>query len=350
MRSYLLKRLLLIFPTLLGIVTASFAIIQLVPGGPVEQALNARLTDSRSELTGSSENRGTAMRHHFLEKSQIEALKKIYGFDQPWYVRYVRWCKKLFTFQFGESYFFHKPVSTLVWERLPVSISLGMISFLVTYLICIPLGVAKGVRAGSKFDLITSLLVLVGHSLPGFVLGIFLIVLFAGGTFWDFFPLRGLVSDNFSELTFTGKILDYLHHITLPAICLSVTSLAVMTSLTRNVVLDHIRQQYVLTARSKGLKETRVIWKHVFRNAMIPLVTGFAGNFLSLFFGAAILIETLFSLEGLGYLSYNAVMQRDYPIVMASIFFFSLLHLLANIMSDVLYVFIDPRISFETHK
>ena len=289
-------------------------------------------------------------RRRGIDQSQIEQLNKLYGFDKPLPVRFLNWCYKLFTFQFGESYFYHREVIDLVKEKLPVSVSLGVISFLLTYLICIPLGIAKGVREGSVFDLVTSVFVLIGYSIPGFVLGVFLIVLFGGGSFWDIFPIRGLVSDQFDQLGFWDRIIDYIHHLILPVLCMTIGSFAVMTNLTRNTILEHIKQQYVLTARSKGLNERIVIWKHVFRNAMIPLVTGFAGGFLTIFFGSSLLIETLFSLDGLGLLSYESVIKRDYPVVMANLFFFSFLYILGNLLSDIMYVIVDPRISFEASK
>ncbi|MFK7823099.1 MAG: ABC transporter permease subunit [Oligoflexales bacterium] len=352
MLAYCLKRILLFIPTLLGIVLATFMIIQFVPGGPVEQMIMARAGGQGGEVSGSGGGTalGDKLNKRGIDQEQIEQLKKLYGFDKPVYQRFLSWCYKLFTFQFGESYFYHRKVIDLVKDKLPVSVSLGVISFLLTYLICIPLGIAKGVKVGSTFDVVTSVIVLIGYSVPGFVLGVFLIVLFGGGSFWDLFPIRGLVSDNFDSLSTFGKFLDYLHHLILPITCMTIGSFAVMTNLTRNTVLEHIKQQYVLTARSKGLSETIIIWKHVLRNAMIPLVTGFAGGFLTIFFGSSLLIETLFSLDGLGLLSYESVIKRDYPVVMANLFFFSLLYIVGNLLSDIMYVLVDPRISFETSR
>jgi microcin C transport system permease protein len=344
MQTYILKRLLLFFPTLLGVILINFAVIQFVPGGPVEQFIAKQRHSGAGEV--SSGNVSREMRKG-LDKEQIAELNRLYGFDKPVHERLLTWIWRLFTFQFGESYFHHKKVTDLVIEKLPVSVSLGVASFFITYLLCIPLGIAKAVRDGTAFDFATSAVVLVGYSIPGFVLGVLLILLFGGGTFWDIFPIRGLVSDNFATLSTWGKIKDYLHHLVLPLICLNIGSFAVMTSLVKNTVIENMKQQYVLTARAKGVGGRTVLWKHVFRNSMIPLVTGFAGSFLTMFFGGSLLIETLFSLDGLGLLSFTSVIARDYPVVMATQFFFSLLFVLGNLMSDVLYVVVDPRINFD---
>lgn len=327
-----------------------FLIIQIVPGGPVEQMISQRMGAGAGEVSKAHQGSlGSKSKKTGIDEEQIAQLTKLYGFDKPVHERFFNWCYRLFTFQFGESYFHHQDVVELVKDKLPVSVSLGVISFLLTYLVCIPLGIYKAVKEGGFFDIATSVVVLLGYSIPGFVLGVFLIVLFGGGSFWDFFPIRGLVSDNFAELSHWGKIKDYLHHLFLPILCMSIGSFAVMTNLTKNSVLEHVKQQYVLTARSKGLEETLVLWKHIFRNAMIPLVTGFAGGFLTIFFGSSLLIETLFSLDGLGLLSYESVQKRDYPVVMANLFFFSLLYIVGNLLSDIMYVVIDPRISFDRH-
>lgn len=350
MRSYVLRRLLLLIPTLLGVVLINFAIIQFVPGGPVEQAI-ARMRHGAGGDGGGMQGEVASggfdrpMRKG-LEPEQLAALQKLYGFDKPMHERLLEWVWRLFTFQFGESYFHNKEVIELIKEKLPVSVSLGVASFFLTYALCIPLGIAKAIKSGTAFDFVTSALVLIGYSIPGFVLGVLLIWLFAGGSFFDWFPLRGLVSDNFEQLDAWGKVKDYLHHLVLPLICLNIGSFAVMTALTKNTVLDNMQQLYVLTARAKGLHERLILWKHVFRNSMIPLVTGFAGSFLSMFFGGSLLIETLFSLDGIGLLSFNAVLQRDYPVVMASQFFFSLLFVIGNLLSDIMYVVVDPRIDF----
>ena len=348
MFNYCLKRILLFFPTLLGIIFVTFMIIQLVPGGPIEQIIMQRIGSQSGEAnSGVGGSVGSKSNKHGIDQEQIDQLKKLYGFDKPIHERFFRWCYKLFSFQFGESYFHHRQVIDLVKDKLPVSVSLGVITFLLTYLICIPLGIAKAMKEGSFFDMASSVIVLIGYSIPGFVLGVFLIVLFGGGSFWDIFPIRGLVSDNYTTLSFWGKVFDYLHHLFLPILCMTIGSFAVMTTLTRNTVMEHIKSQYVLTARSKGLSERIVIWKHVLRNAMIPLVTGFAGGFLTIFFGSSLLVETLFSLDGLGLLSYESVIRRDYPVVMANLFFFSLLYIIGNLLSDIMYVLVDPRISFK---
>jgi microcin C transport system permease protein len=255
---------------------------------------------------------------------------------------------RLFTFDFGESYYRHQKVVDLVLEKLPVSISLGAWSFVLTYLTCIPLGIRKAVRHGSRFDAISSMLILVGYSIPGFVLGIFLIVLFGGGSFWSVFPLRGLTSDGFSELLWWQKVGDYLWHLVLPLTCEVIGGFAVLTLLTKNAFLEEIHRQYVQTARARGLSQRRVLFKHVFRNAIIPIILGFPGSFLALFFTGSLLIETLFSLDGLGLLSYEAIISRDYPVVMATLFFFSLLALVGNLLSDLSLILVDPRISFES--
>ena len=348
MQSYVLKRILLFLPTLLGVVLLNFAIIQLVPGGPVEQAI-AR---SRGIGAGGAEAGGGAgpvsnQMRKGLDEEQINQLRRLYEFDKPWYERLALWTYRLFTFRFGESYFHHKQVTDLVVEKLPVSVSLGVTSFFLTYLLCIPLGIAKAVREGSAFDLASSSIVLIGYSIPGFVLGVLLIMLFGGGSYWDVFPIRGLTSDDFATLSTWGKAKDYVHHLILPLICLNIGGFAVMTALVKNTVIDNMKLQYVLTARAKGVRERWVLWKHVFRNSMIPLVTGFAGSFLTMFFTGALLIETLFSLDGLGLLSYQSVMARDYPVVMANEFFFSLLFVVGNLMSDLMYVAVDPRINFD---
>ena len=346
MASYIVKRMLLFIPTLLGVVVLNFATIQLVPGGPVEQFIAAQVHGGRGEAGGGGELMSKGMRKG-IDEEQIRQLQKLYGFDKPWPERLASWTWRLFTFQFGDSYFHHQKVIDLVAEKLPVSMRLGVISFLLTYILCIPLGIAKAVRDGTPFDLATSLVVFVGYSIPGFVLGVLLMWLFGGGSFWDVFPIRGLHSDHYASLSSWEQTLDTARHLVLPLICLNIGGFAVTTILTKNTVLDNLKQQYVLTARAKGLGERSVLWKHVFRNSMIPLVTGWAGQFLTMFFGGSLLIETLFSLDGLGLLSYESVMHRDYPVVMASQFFFSLLFVVGNLFSDLMYVAVDPRINFD---
>ena len=282
-----------------------------------------------------------------MDPELLEELKVMFGFDKPIHVRFWNWVVRLFTFDFGESYFHRRTVVELVMEKLPVSISLGGWSFLLTYMACIPLGIRKAVKDGTRFDAVTSVIILVGWSIPGFVLGIFLLVLLGGGSFWDVFPLRGLHSDNAASLGALDYVLDYLWHLVLPLVSYMIGSFTVLTLLTKNSFLDEINKQYVYTARAKGLSERVVLWKHVFRNAIIPVILGFPASFLGLFFTGSILLETIFSLDGIGLLSFNAIIGRDYPIVMGTLFFFSMLALIGNLLSDLSLVLVDPRISFE---
>ncbi|WP_323072094.1 microcin C ABC transporter permease YejB [Mycetohabitans endofungorum] len=342
MWSYILKRLLLMIPTLFGVLTLTFVVIQFVPGGPVEQTVR--------ELRKGQEQGGApfGMRAHAgVDAQQIAQLKKLYGFDKPPLERYVLMLSRYARFDLGDSYFRHQSVWSLVVSKLPVSISIGLWTFLLTYLISVPLGIAKAVRNGSRFDVWTSIVVLVGYAIPGFVLGVLLLVLFGGGTFLQLFPLRGLTSDNWSQLSMLGKIADYLWHITLPVTASVVGSFAVVTMLTKNAFLDQIRRQYVLTARAKGLPERRVLFTHVLRNAMLPLVVGFPAAFIGAFFTGSLLIETLFSLDGLGLLSYESVLRRDYPVVLGTLYLFTLIGLITQLISDVCYVLVDPRIQFD---
>ena len=271
---------------------------------------------------------------------------KQYGFDKPAHERYFKMLADFARFDLGKSFLQNKGVWELIKEKLPVSVSLGLWTFLISYTISIPLGVAKAVREGTRFDAITTFGVLLGYAIPGFVLGVLLIVLFAGGTFYDWFPLRGLTSDNFDELSAWGKVKDYFWHLTLPLTCLVIHSFAVVTLLTKNTFVEEIRKQYVLVARAKGLSQDRVLFKHIFRNALIPLVTGFPAAFIGAFFTGSVLIETLFSLDGLGLLSYESVVRRDYPVVLGSLFLFTLLGLVVKLLSDLLYTVVDPRVQF----
>ncbi len=340
MLAYILKRLALMVPTLLGVLTVTFVVMQFVPGGPVEQILaEQRATQKGGEGGGYKASRD-------VDAKQIEELKKLYGFDKPAHVRYFEMLANFARFDLGRSFMHNKDVWQLIKEKLPVSISLGLWTFLISYLISIPLGVAKAVREGSRFDALTTLAVLVGYAIPGFVLGVLLIVLFAGGTFFDWFPLRGLTSDHWAELSWPARIADYFWHLTLPLTCLVIGSFAVTTMLTKNTFVEEIRKQYVLVARAKGLSERRVLYKHVFRNALIPLVTGFPAAFVGAFFTGALLIETLFSLDGLGLLGYEAVIRRDFPVVLGSLYLFTLIGLVVKLISDLLYVVIDPRVQF----
>lgn len=347
MASYILRRILLMIPTLFGIMLITFTITQFVPGGPVERLIaqiegHALGGEVRTGGTGLYQgNRG-------LDQKKIDQLKALYGFDKPPLERFLQMMKNYLLFDFGESYNHHKSVVKLVIEKLPVSMSLGLWSFFIVYLTCIPLGIKKAINDGSKFDIASTSVILVGYAIPGFVLAILLIVLFGGGSFWDIFPLRGLTSDNWSELDIAAKILDYLWHMVLPIISITVGSLAVMTLLTKNSFLEEIRKQYVLTARAKGLSENQVLYRHVFRNAIIPIITGFPGSFISAFFTGSLLIETIFSLDGLGLLAYDSIVQRDYPVVLGTLYFFTILGLIARLLSDLSYVVVDPRITFES--
>ncbi len=287
MLSYILKRLLLMVPTLLGVLTVTFIVIQFVPGGPIEQLMaEARMGPGGGEGSAYKAGRDS-------DAKQIAELKKLYGFDKPVEVRYVEMLSSFARFDLGRSFLHNKDVWKLIKEKLPVSISLGLWAFLLTYLISIPLGIAKAVREGSRFDVATTLLVLIGFAIPGFVLGVFLIVLFAGGSFWEVFPLRGLTSDNWADLSWPARIADYFWHLTLPMICYVIGGFATVTLLTKNTFIEELRKQYVLVARAKGLSQERVLWKHVFRNALIPLITGFPAAFVFAFFGGSLLIETL---------------------------------------------------------
>jgi microcin C transport system permease protein len=337
MLAYILRRVLLMIPTLIGALTITFVVMQFVPGGPVEQVL----AEARA---GAIEGRYKAGRD--LDKQRVEELKKLYGFDKPAHVRYFEMLGSFARFDLGRSFMQNKDVWQLIKEKLPVSISLGMWTFLVSYLVSIPLGVAKAVREGTRFDTVTTLFVLLGYAIPGFVLGVLLIVLFAGGTFFDWFPLRGLTSDNWDEMSWGARILDYFWHLALPLACLVIGSFAVLTMLTKNTFVEEMRKQYVLVARAKGLSDGRVLYKHIFRNALIPLITGFPAAFIGAFFAGSVLIETLFSLDGLGLLAFESVVRRDYPVVLGSLYLFTLIALVVKLVADLLYVVVDPRVQF----
>jgi microcin C transport system permease protein len=344
MWSYILKRLLLMIPTLLGILVITFVITQFVPGGPVEQMV-AQLQGRTGGSEGPATTGGYRGRQG-VDAKRIEEIKKLYGFDRPPAERFFHMLAQYARFDLGKSFFHNKDVWQLIFEKLPVSISLGLWTFLLVYLISLPLGIAKAVRAGTRFDTVTTFIVLLGYAIPSFVMGVVLLVLFAGGSFVQWFPLRGLTSLNWSELSLTGKITDYLWHITLPVASMVLGGFAVITILTKNSVLEEIRKQYVLTARAKGVDERKVLWKHVFRNALIPIMTGFPAAFVGAFFSGSILIETLFSLDGLGLLSYESVIRRDYPVVLGSLFLFTIIGLLTTLLRDLSYVWVDPRVKY----
>jgi microcin C transport system permease protein len=346
--AYIAKRILLMVPTLLGVIAITFAVIQFVPGGPVEQALmelkHGQTAGGEASGGGASQYRG----RQGVDAERVAEIRALYGFDKPPAARFWQMLKGFATFDLGQSFYHHMDVWNLVKSKLPVSISIGMWTFFLTYFISVPLGVAKAVREGSRFDALTSMVVLVGYSIPGFVLGVFLLVMFGGGSFLQWFPLRGLTSDDWESLSLFGKVVDYLWHITLPVTASVAGAFAVMTMLTKNTFLDEIRKQYVLTARAKGLSENTVLYKHVFRNALIPLVTGFPAAFIGAFFAGSLLIETLFSLDGLGLLSYESVIRRDYPVVMGTLYLFTLIGLVVKLIGDLCYVWADPRVQFES--
>lgn len=345
MRRYIFKRVLLMLPTLLGVIFITFVVIQFVPGGPVEQMVSQMQDQS---VRGEGGRGGGAYRgRQGVDAAQVEEIKKLYGFDKPAHERFFMMLKQFARFDLGESYYHHKDVWHLILEKLPVSISLGLWTFLLTYLVSIPLGIAKAVRAGSRFDTATTLIVLAGYAIPSFVMGVALMVVFGGGSLVQWFPIRGLTSVNWSELSLPGKIMDYLWHITLPVIAMVLGGFAVITVMTKNSVLEEIRKQYVLTARAKGLRERDVLWRHVFRNALIPIMTGFPAAFIGAFFSGSLLIETLFSLNGLGLLSYESVIRRDYPVVLGSLFLFTLIGLFTTLLRDLAYLWVDPRVKFD---
>ena len=345
MLAYIAKRLLLMIPTLIGVMLITFVVTQFVPGGPVEQLVSQ--LEGESDLgEASSGARGLYRGAHGLDPEYLAEIKALYGFDKPVHERFFSMMKNYLSFEFGESYFHNRSVMELIIDKLPVSISLGLWTFFITYLTCIPLGIAKAIRDGSMFDVTTSTLILIGYSIPGFVLGVALIVLFGGGSFWDVFPLSGITSENWSDLPWYKQILDYLWHMVLPITASVIGSFAVMTMLTKNSFIEEIHKQYVLTAKAKGVSENNVLYRHVFRNAIIPLVTGFPAAFIGAFFTGSLLIETIFSLDGLGLLSYDSVLKRDYPVVLGTLYLFTLLGLFAKLMADISYVLIDPRIHF----
>lgn len=347
MFAYILKRLLLMIPTLFGVMLVTFIVTQFVPGGPVEQ-LVSQLEGNVQQGEASSGAHGLYRGATGLDEEHIEEIRALYGFDKPVHERFITMMGNYLSFDFGESYFHNRSVMELIVSKLPVSISLGLWTFFIVYLTCIPLGIAKAVRDGSMFDVVSSTLILIGYAIPGFVLGITLLVFFGGGSFWAIFPLRDIVSDNWASLSLVDKVLDYLWHMVLPIIASVIGSFAVMTMLTKNSFIEEIHKQYVLTARAKGLSENAVLYRHVFRNAVIPLVTGFPGAFIGAFFTGSLLIETIFSLDGLGLLSYESVLKRDYPVVLGTLYLFTLMGLFAKLMADISYVLIDPRIHFES--
>ncbi len=356
MRNYIFKRLLLIPLTLLGILALNFVIIQFAPGGPVEHVL-AQYRGMNTEATGAISGSGTAYMESGTSKYQgasgvpedlIKELEKQFGFDKPAYVRFLKMIKDYALFDFGKSFYQDKSVAKLIAERMPVSVSLGLWSTLIIYLIAIPLGIRKAFCDGSKFDVATSFAVVIGSAVPVFLFAVFLIVFFAGGTYLSWFPLHGLTSDNWSDLSWWQKIIDYFWHITLPITAMVVGGFASLTMLTKNSFLDEINKQYVLTAKAKGLNQNQILYGHVFRNAMLIVIAGFPSLLIKMLFTGSLLIEVIFSLNGLGLLGYEAIMTRDYPVIFGTMYIFALLGLILKLISDITYCLIDPRINFET--
>ncbi len=355
MLSYIFRRLILIVPTLVGIMCINFFLVQFVPGGPIEQIIsdlekNSSFLDSiggGSQEVRTSDGLESYKGSVGLPKDFIDELEAQFGFDKPLWERFFSMMYDYITFDFGDSYFRSISVIELIIEKMPVSISLGLWTTLLAYMISIPLGIRKALLDGSSFDNWTSTLIIIGYSIPGFLFAIFLLVLFAGGSYLQLFPIRGLVSSNFENMSFFGQIKDYFWHIALPVLASTVSAFATLTLLTKNSFLDEIKKQYVITARSKGLSDQRVLYGHVFRNAMLIIIAGFPGLFISVFFGSSLIIETIFSLDGLGRLGFEAAVSRDYPVVFGTLYIFGLLGLVVGLLSDLMYVWVDPRIDFE---
>lgn len=363
MAAYILRRLLLIIPTLFGIMVLNFVIVQAAPGGPVEQVLaqlqghdisaTARISgDATGETLGSNAATSSGESKYRgaqgLDPELVADLERQFGFDKPATERFWLMIRNYAAFDFGDSFFRDRSVIDLVLDKMPVSISLGLWTTVLVYLISIPLGIRKAVRDGSRFDIWTSAAIIVGYAIPGFMFAVLLVVLFAGGSFLDWFPLRGLVSDDWASMSWPMRIVDYFWHIALPILALVISSFAGLTMLTKNSFMDEIGKQYVLTARAKGLTENRVLYGHVFRNAMLIVVAGFPSAFVGILFGSSLLIEVIFSLDGLGLLGFEAAINRDYPVMFGTLYFFTLLGLLMNLVGDLMYVVIDPRIDFES--
>jgi len=367
MGAYILRRLALIIPTLIGIMLINFTLVQFVPGGPVEQVL-ARMEGQGDVFSGiagggdemaRSQPQGTISAGSSNDKylgarglppEFIAQLEKEFGFDKPPVERFLLMLWNYARFDFGKSYFRSISVVDLVKEKMPVSISLGLWSTLIAYAVSIPLGIRKAVRDGSRFDTWTSGVIIVGYAIPGFLFAVLLLVLFAGGSYFQWFPLRGLVSDNWHQLSWPARIADYFWHITLPVLASTIAAFATLTLLTKNSFLEEIKKQYVMTAKAKGLTETSVLYGHVFRNAMLIVIAGFPAVFVSVFFGGSLIIETIFSLDGLGRLGFEAAVSRDYPVIFGTLYVFGLIGLLMGLVSDLMYVWIDPRIDFATRE
>jgi microcin C transport system permease protein len=365
MLSYIVRRLALMIPTLLGIMVINFGIVQLAPGGPIEQIIaeisgtdagtTGRISGGGSEIAGGGSSAGASASTadtgyrgaQGLDPEFIKDLERQFGFDKPLHERFLKMMGDFIVFDFGTSFFRDETVIDLVLSKMPVSISLGLWTTLIVYLVCIPLGIRKAVMDGTRFDVWTTTILTIGFAVPSFVMAILLIVLFSGGSFFDIFPLRGLTSENFDELSVVGQIFDYLWHLILPITALVLGGFLSLTMLTKNSYLDQINMLYVQTARAKGLTERRVMYGHVFRNAMLIVIAGFPGAFIGILFTGAMLIEIIFSLDGLGLLGFEAAIKRDYPIMFATVYFFTLLGLVMNLVGDLMYTIIDPRIDFE---
>ena len=370
MIAYIIRRLLLMIPTLFGIMLLNFIVLQFLPGGPVEQVI-AQLTgtavEATSRVSGSggaetsreqqagNQSTATAVTSKYrgaqgLDPELIKELEQQFGLDKPAHERFVLLIWNYLQFDFGESFFRDRSVISLVIEKLPVSISLGIWTTLLTYLICIPLGIAKAVRDGTRFDIWSSTAIIVGYAIPSFLFAVLLIVLFAGGSFWDIFPLRGITSEGWDDMTWPAKIADYFWHMGLPITAMAIGGFATLTMLTKNSFLDEINKHYVVTARAKGLSENRVLYGHVFRNAMLIVVAGFPSAFIGVLFTGSLLIEVIFSLDGLGLLGFEAALNRDYPVVLGTLYVFTLMGLILNLIGDLMYMIIDPRIDFESRE
>ena len=364
MTAYIIRRLLLVVPTLIGIMTVNFVIIQIAPGGPVEQMIaklqgeavsaTERLSGGGEDVKGQkkaiSETTSKYRGAQGLAPELVAEIELMYGFDKPIHVRFFKMMRDYATFNFGDSFFRDQKVVDLVLDKMPVSISLGIWSTLVIYLVSIPLGIRKALKHGSRFDVWSSTIVILGNAIPTFLFAILLIVLFSGGSYFSWFPLRGLLSDNISTLPLWQQVLDYFWHLVLPITAILIGSFASLTMLTKNSFLDEINKQYVITARAKGITERRVLYRHVFRNAMLIIIAGFPAAFIGMFFTGSLLIEIIFSLDGLGLLGFESTIQRDYPVMFGTLFIFTLLGLIVGIISDLMYTVIDPRIDFETRE
>ena len=361
MLAYIIRRLLLIIPTLFAIMVVNFAVIQAAPGGPVDQLIaqlegrapgaTARITTAGGESASSTSGGGgggeRSRASRGLDPALIKQIEKLYGFDKPPVERFLMMMRSYLTFDFGESFFRDRSVVSLIRDKLPVSISLGLWTTLVTYLVSIPLGIRKAVKDGSNFDIWSSGAIITGYSIPGFLFAVLLVVLFAGGSYWTLFPLRGLTSENWASLDWLQRIVDYFWHITLPIVSLLIGSFASLTMLTKNSFLEEINKQYVVTARAKGLSESRVLYGHIFRNAMLIVIAGFPAAFVGILFTGALLVEVIFSLDGLGLLGFESALNRDYPVMFATLYVYTILGLVMKLVSDLTYMLVDPRIDFE---